>query len=65
MSLPTEGEVFAQLMEHLRKCQEAAASLAHLTRDDNRLKAQGWMAVSEMFKKVQHQVIDLAKRKMH
>lgn len=60
MSVPTPGEEFAKLIEHLRKAQEAAAMLAHLTRDDDKLRAQGWLAVSEMFKKVQSQVTKLA-----
>ena len=62
MGLPTKSEKFAQLIEHLRKGQEAAATIAHLTRDDDKLHAQGWMAVSEMLKKTAHQVTKLATR---
>lgn len=65
MSLPTEAEIFAQLMEHIRKAQENCATLAHLTRDNDALKAQGWLACSEMFKKVGSQVTKLAMRKFN
>lgn len=60
MSLPTTSEKFAELIEHLRKAQEAAAMLAHLTRDEDKLHAQGWIAVSELFKRTQLQVTKLA-----
>lgn len=65
MSVPNQGEVFSQLIEHIRKAQEAAAMLCHLTRDEDRLRAQGWLAVSEMFKKTAKTVTDLAMRKMN
>ena len=60
ISVPTKGEEFAKLMEYLRKAQESSAMLAHLTADESSLKSQGWMAVSEMFKLVQHKVTELA-----
>jgi len=60
MTLPTQGEVFSQLLEHIRKAQEASATLAHLTRDEDKLRAQGWLAVSEMFKLTQRNVTKLA-----
>jgi hypothetical protein len=60
MSIPTQGEEFAKLIEHLRKAQEASAMLAHLVRDDDRLRSQGWMAVSEMLKKTVGNVTKLA-----
>lgn len=66
MSLPTRGETFAKLIEHVRKAQEEAAVMAHLVRDEDRLVAQGWLAMSEMFKKVAHQVTMLAtKGRLH
>lgn len=65
MTVPTTGETFAILIEHLRKAQESAAMMAHLVRDDDRLKAQGWLAVSEMLKKTAHTVTKLATRGMH
>jgi hypothetical protein len=64
MSVPTPGEQFTILIEHLTKAQEAAAMLAHLTRDDDKLHAQGWLAISEMLKLTKHKVTDLARRRM-
>jgi hypothetical protein len=60
MSIPTKGEEFAKLIEHLRYAQENAAMLAHLHRDDSALTARGWLAVSEMLKLTQHNVTKLA-----
>lgn len=65
MSIPTRGEEYSKLIEHLRKGQESAAMLAHLVRDDSKLTAQGWLAVSEMLKKVGHQVTKLATKGLH
>ena len=60
MSLPTRAEVYSELTEYLRKAQEAAAKMAHLTRDEDKLQAQGWLGISEMFKNVNKVVIKLA-----
>lgn len=55
MGVPTQGEEFAKLIEHLRKAQESSAMLSHLAHanDDKRI-AMGWYAVSENFK---HQIL--------
>jgi hypothetical protein len=69
MATPTHGEVFAKLIEDLAHAQEGAALLAHLTRaqsssaKDTAL-ADGWIAVSEMFKRVSFQVIKLGQGKL-
>lgn len=64
MGLPTPAEKYAELMEHVRKAQEASAMLAHLEADNNKLISQGWMAVSEMFKLVGHKITNLAMGKL-
>jgi len=65
-SVPTASEKYAELMEHLRKAQEASAMLSHLERaNDQQLIAQGWLAVSEMLKRMLHQVTQLAMGKLH
>jgi len=64
MSIPTQGEQFAILLDHLRRAQEASAMLAHLVRDNDALQAQGWLAISELMRKVQHEVTNLARRRM-
>ena len=63
--IPTPGEKFASLIEHLRKGQEDAAFLAHLEADNNKLQSQGWMAVSEMLKLTAKNITKLAMRKAH
>lgn len=64
MSIPTRGESYARLMEHLRLAQEEAAMLAHLhnaeQNDKDKLIARAWLHVSELFKGVQHKVTELA-----
>ena len=64
MSLPSRGETFAKLIEFLRKAQEEAATLAHLTRDEDKFQAQGWLAVSEMLKNTQIGVTKLATKRI-
>lgn len=65
MSLPTTSDKFAELIEYLRKAQEAAAFLSHLEADNNKLQSQGWMAVSEMLKLTVGNVTKLAMKKVH
>lgn len=66
MAVPTRGETYAKLMEHLRQAEEAAAMMAHLFHaeaDDRRMALQ-WLAISEGFKKMQHSVTQLAMGRM-
>lgn len=66
MSVPTEGEEFAKLIEHLRKAQENSAMLGHLAKaNDENLRAHGWLGISELLNKMVHQVTKLATNKMH
>ena len=65
----TQGEVFARLTDRLRQVQEDAATLAHLTRSmssssKDHAIADGWIAVSEMFKRINYQVIRLGQGKL-
>lgn len=61
MSIPTIGEQYAQLMEHLRLAEENAAMIAHLhSANDKRSMAIQWLTVSENFKKMQHVITKLA-----
>ena len=64
----TEGDTFAQLNEHLIRCQELCAVMAHLkglqgTHMDA-LLSKGWLGMSEMFKLTQHKVVEMAKGKL-
>lgn len=64
MGLPTKGEKFAELIEYLRKAQEASAMLGHLHADESKLMSQGYLAISEMLKLTVHNVTKLATRGM-
>jgi hypothetical protein len=59
MRVPTAGETYSKLMEHLRRAQEESAMMAHLVRDDNRELAKQWLVVSENFKKMQYSLTRL------
>ena len=65
MNIPSKGDEYAKLMENLRYAQEHSAMLAHLTADESPSTSQGWMAISEMFKLVQHKVTELATKGLH
>jgi hypothetical protein len=61
VSIPTKGETYAKIIEYLRKLQEESAMMAHLLKaNDNHNLALAWLAVSENFKKMQHQLTKLA-----
>ena len=62
-NVPTQGEVFAKLMEHIRYAQEGAASYAHLCRaNGDTVRADGFLRASEQFKKTIHLLTQLATR---
>jgi hypothetical protein len=66
MAVPTKGETYSQLMEHLRLAQEASAMLAHLARaNDENTRADGWLVISENFKRMQSVVTELATLGLH
>lgn len=66
MSIPTTGETYARLMEHLRKAEEESAMMAHLLNaQDDREFAIKWLAVSENFKRMQDTLTKLATRRMN
>jgi len=63
MTIPTKHEVYERLQYHLRKAQEEAATLAHLSNADGdapgAILARGWLNVSESFKLTQQIVQQL------
>lgn len=64
MSVPTRGETYSQLLEYLIKAQESCAMLAHLHNteesDIDKTLAHGWLGISELLKKMQHKVTQMA-----
>jgi hypothetical protein len=68
--LPTVGLTYARLHERLIGCQEDCAMISHLVRAEgsgskNAALADGWHALSEMFKRVEHQVTMLATKRLN
>lgn len=68
MSVPTRGETFAKLIEHMRKAQEDAAMMAHLHNtegnDMDKALARGWLGITELIDRMIYQITELAKNKM-
>lgn len=60
MSLPTRSETLEKLTHHLREAQSAAALVAHISNEAGapleRQQAVGWITISELLKRMQHQV---------
>ncbi|MDE2107066.1 MAG: hypothetical protein KGL39_58205 [Patescibacteria group bacterium] len=60
MAVPRRSEVLEKLTHHLREAQECAAMVAHITNEAGtpleRENAVGWLTVSEMIKRMIHQV---------
>jgi hypothetical protein len=65
VSIPTEGETYAKIMEYLRKLQEETAMMAHLLKANDKTRlALAWLAMSEKFKQMQHQFTILAQGRL-
>lgn len=67
--MPTVGLVYARLHERLIGCQEDTAMISHLIRaqgsgSKDMALADGWQALSEMFKRVEYQVTMLATKRL-
>jgi len=66
MTVPTKGETYFKLMEHLRLAQEDAAMLMHLEQAEGgaagTVIGRGWWHVTENLKKLQGHITVLAKR---
>jgi hypothetical protein len=69
MTIPTTGETFSKLLEHIRLAEENAAMMAHLIRaqsrgaKDNAL-ANGWLSISELFRRMSIKVTELAQGRL-
>jgi len=65
VSIPTTGETFAKLIEHIRLAQEDAAMLAHLSRDNHPDQAKMWLMIEDKMKFMGHMIAKIATRRMH
>ena len=68
--LPTVGLVYARLHERLIGCQEDCAMISHLVRAEGggskqAALADGWHALSEMLKRMDYQITQLATRRLN
>jgi hypothetical protein len=68
MNVPTRSEAYTKLMHNLREAQDQAAILAHLHNtegsDKDKALARGWLMISELFKRTQAKVTELAMGKL-
>lgn len=64
----TRGDTFAQINEKLIELQELFAVMGHLhnlqDNDGDHLLAKGWLGLAELTKRMQYQIIQLAKGHM-
>lgn len=64
-SLRTEADIFSHLLEQLRLAEEASYTLGHFYKaQDDFAHGQGFLAVGEMFKMSQTNVINIATKSM-
>lgn len=69
MSVPTQGESFAKLIEHIRQAQAECATLSHLAglqsnHPRDQALAKGWLIVSEQLKLMQRTVTKVGTMRM-
>lgn len=64
----TRGETYTKLLHHLQEARDMASTMAHLhnTEDgaQDRLVAKGWLGIAELIKRMEHQITQLAMRKL-
>jgi len=68
MTVPTQGETFSKLLEHIRLAEEQAAMMGHLARAQGTPKdqalANGWLQISQLFNRVAIKVTELAQGRL-
>lgn len=69
MSVPSRGEVFSKVVDLIDQLISTLAMMAHLHNtegsDKDKKLAVGWLMMSELFKKMRHQVILLGKGRLN
>jgi hypothetical protein len=59
----SEADTFAQLLEYLRLAEEACYTIGHLRKaNDDNLSGQGFLAIGEMLKMTERNILALATR---
>ena len=63
--MPSSGETFQQLLEHLRLATEAAAMLGHIEQaNGNRVRGIGWLSVAQLLEKMVEKAMELATKRL-
>ena len=66
--LPSQGETLAKMTENIRQLQESAYMMSHLVRAQGGQKenalADGWFSIGELMKRLNYQVVELAKGRL-
>ena len=66
--LPSHSLIYAQLHEKMIECQELCAMKAHLHNtegnDADKLLAKGWLGLTELFRRMDFQITELAKGRL-
>ncbi len=63
--MKTEADIFSHLLEQLRMAEEASYTLGHFYKaQDDFEHGQGFLAVGEMFKMSQTNIINIATKSM-
>ena len=68
MGIPTRGETYVQLLEHLIKAQECCAMMSHLHNTEDahmdKLLARGWLGIAELLRQMQHKITLMAQGRL-
>lgn len=66
---PTPGITYMKLINNLREAQDACAMLSHLSNTESGIKdialAKGWIAISEMLRRMQAKVTEMAQGRLN
>ena len=69
MAVPSRGEVFSKMLEHLREAQSCASTLAHLYRADSGgiafQMSKGWLLIEDMLNKMCQRITLMGQGKLH
>lgn len=69
MSVPSRGEVFSKLIEHMREAQSCSAMMAHLHNtegnDADKQLARGWLIIEDLIKKMIHKLTLLGQGRLN
>ncbi len=69
MAVPSKGEVFSKMLDHLRDAQSCASTLAHLYRADSggiaMQLSRGWLLIEDLINKLCHKITLMGQGKLN